>query len=72
MVEAAAAAAEGSGDPNRRIVIPFADFEPTYRGKAKPDAAPLDLKTVKRISFMMRRYVSSHDVYAFALLHLRK
>lgn len=38
-----------------RMVIPFGEFKPTYRGKPKPDAEPLDLKNVKRISFMMRR-----------------
>lgn len=38
-----------------RVVIPFGEFKPTYRGKPKPDAEPLDLKNVKRISFMMRR-----------------
>lgn len=37
------------------VVIPFTAFQPTYRGKAKPDAKPLDLKDIKRISFMMRR-----------------
>lgn len=47
--------AESDGDSSKKVIIPFADFEPTYRGKAKPDADPLDLKNVKRISFMMRR-----------------
>lgn len=42
----------GGGGP---VTIPFTAFQPTYRGKAKPDAKPLDLKDVKRISFMMRR-----------------
>lgn len=40
---------------SKKVVIPFKDFEPTYRGKPKPDATPLDLKNVKRVSFMMRR-----------------
>lgn len=44
-----------SADGSTKVTIPFKDFEPTYRGKPKPDAAPLDLKNVKRISFMMRR-----------------
>lgn len=43
-----------AGD-STRVVIPFGEFKPTYRGKPKPDAEPLDLKNVKRISFMMRR-----------------
>lgn len=46
---------EGSTAGSTRVVIPFGDFKPTYRGKPKPDAKPLDLKNVKRISFMMRR-----------------
>lgn len=47
----AAAAAAGS----HPVVIPFHEFRPTYRGKPKPNAEPLDLKNVKRFSFMMRR-----------------
>lgn len=39
------------------VAIPFAAFQPTYRGRPKPDAKPLDLKDIKRISFMMRRCV---------------
>lgn len=42
-----------------KVVIPLADFEPTYRGRPKPDAEPLDLKNVRRVSFMMRRYVDA-------------
>lgn len=53
----AAGAAGGSTAGSTRVVIPFGDFKPTYRGKSKPDADPLDLKNVKRISFMMRRSV---------------
>lgn len=53
--EDAEAAASSSGP--RKVVIPFADFAPTYRGKPKPNAEPLDLKSVKRVSFMMRRFV---------------
>lgn len=53
-------AASGDGDGSStagsaRVVIPFGEFKPTYRGKPKPDAKPLDLKNVERISFMMRR-----------------
>lgn len=49
------AAGGGSTAGSTRLVIPFEEFKPTYRGKPKPDAEPLDLKNVKRISFMMRR-----------------
>lgn len=38
--------------------IPFGHFKPTYRGKDKPDATPLNLADVKRISIMMRRSVA--------------
>lgn len=48
-------AVTGSTAGSTRVVIPFEEFKPTYRGKPKPDAEPLDLKNVKRISFMMRR-----------------
>ncbi|KAH7040273.1 complex I intermediate-associated protein 30 [Microdochium trichocladiopsis] len=37
--------------------ISWADFKPTYRGKAKPDADPLDLTGIKLLSIMMRRQV---------------
>lgn len=51
-----AAAADGASTAgSTRVVIPFGEFKPTYRGKPRPDAKPLDLKNVKRISFMMRR-----------------
>lgn len=45
---------QSSGGP-LVVAIPFTSFQPTYRGRPKPDANPLDLKNVKRISFMMRR-----------------
>lgn len=46
-------------DGGGKVVIPFADFEATYRGRKKEDAEPLDLGSVRRVSFMMRRYVFS-------------
>lgn len=39
------------------IFIPWSDFKPTYRGKPKADAEPLNLENVQRIGLMMRRYV---------------
>lgn len=47
---------------DRFVFIPWNSFNPTYRGKLKKDADPLDTKSVKRISIMMRRYEqpSSH------------
>lgn len=47
--------ASESGSGSTKVTIPFKDFEPTYRGRPKPDAAPLDLKNVQRFSFLMRR-----------------
>jgi hypothetical protein len=37
------------------LLLPWSNFKPTYRGRPKPDAEPLDLHDVKRIGFMMRR-----------------
>jgi hypothetical protein len=37
------------------VTMPLAEFRPTYRGREKKDAAPLDLRHVRRLSFMMRR-----------------
>lgn len=39
------------------IFIPWSKFIPTYRGKEKEDAPPLDLKNIKRFSIMIRRFV---------------
>lgn len=38
------------------VVIEWTDFKPTYRGKPKEDAKPLDRGDIKRLSIMMRRY----------------
>ncbi|POS79199.1 complex I intermediate-associated protein 30 [Diaporthe helianthi] len=56
-----AAGEEATTAGSTRLVIPFGDFQPTYRGKAKPDADPLDLKGVKRISFMMRSFFGTQE-----------
>ncbi|TVY80310.1 Uncharacterized protein LSUE1_G005869 [Lachnellula suecica] len=40
-----------------KVLAKWSDFNATYRGRDKPDAEPLDLKSVKRISLMMRRQV---------------
>ncbi|KAI1816564.1 NADH:ubiquinone oxidoreductase intermediate-associated protein 30 [Poronia punctata] len=36
--------------------IPWKDLRPTYRGKPKSDAKPLDVANIKRISIMMRSF----------------
>lgn len=41
----------GSG----KVIVRWKEFRPTYRGK-EVDADPLDLKTIKRLGIMMRRY----------------
>ena len=55
------------GKDGEQILIRWKDFKPTFRGKEKPDAKPLDLLNVRRISIMMRRYIS----FASILSHLR-
>lgn len=45
-------------DKNGELVhVRWHDLKPTYRGREKEGAEPLDLKNVKRISLMMRRYL---------------
>lgn len=39
-----------------KVYVQWEEFKATYRGREKKDAKPLDLKHVKRISLMMRRY----------------
>lgn len=39
----------------RQVYVPWSSLNPTYRGKLRKDAKPIDLKNVKRFSIMMRR-----------------
>lgn len=39
------------------VYCPWADFKPTYRGREKKDAGCLKTGEIRRVSFMMRRYV---------------
>ncbi|KAG6363834.1 hypothetical protein INS49_008937 [Diaporthe citri] len=57
------AAGDGGGSKadSTRVVIPFGEFKPTYRGKPKPDAEPLDLKNVRRMTFMMRSFFGDQE-----------
>lgn len=48
-------------------LIPWHELKPTYRGKPKPDAEPLNLSNVKRISIMCRRSVSCTIIIAQCL-----
>lgn len=45
----------GSEIDLKTVFLPWTAFEPTYRGRPKPDAKPLDLSNVKRVGLMMRR-----------------
>ncbi|PVH87167.1 CIA30-domain-containing protein [Cadophora sp. DSE1049] len=44
-----------------KVYIYWDDFNATYRGREKKDAKPLDLKHIKRISFMMRSFFGSQE-----------
>lgn len=53
------------------IVIPWHEFQPTYRGKPKPDAEPLDTGSVKRIGIMCRRSVATvHSIITASPVYL--
>jgi len=43
-------------DKGKKIFVPWNNLKPTYRGREKDDAEPLNIKNIKRISLMMRRY----------------
>lgn len=40
---------------DKSVFVPWKSLNPTYRGKLKKDAEPLNLKTIQRMSLMMRR-----------------
>ncbi|KAJ8113753.1 hypothetical protein OPT61_g4187 [Boeremia exigua] len=46
---------------NYSIFVPWSELKPTYRGKAKSDAPPLNTKSVKRWSFMMRSFFGDQE-----------
>jgi hypothetical protein len=46
------------------IFIPWNELKATYRGKEKEDAPKLNSKSIKRFSIMMRRYVTSSQIFA--------
>jgi len=50
-----------SASGNYYVFIPWAELKPTYRGKEKEDAPPLDTKSIKRWSFMMRSFFGSQE-----------
>ncbi|KAM0154374.1 hypothetical protein ACHAQE_007235 [Botrytis cinerea] len=51
---------KGPGD-HSSIFVKWADLKPTYRGREKKDAIPLDLKNIKRFSIMMRSFFGTQE-----------
>ena len=47
----------GAQSRGGKLFMAWNELKPTYRGREKKDAQPLDLKNVKRFSIMIRRYV---------------
>jgi hypothetical protein len=41
--------------------VPFKSFNPTYRGRLKKDAPPLDLKKIRRVSIMIRSFFGAQE-----------
>jgi hypothetical protein len=55
-----------SSSSEMALFVPWHAMKPTYRGKPKDDAPPLNKKDVKRFSLMMRRYALTlciHIIY---------
>ncbi|KAE8349596.1 complex I intermediate-associated protein 30-domain-containing protein [Aspergillus coremiiformis] len=48
-------------EDEQKIFVKWADFTPTYRGREKTDAEPLDLTAVKRMSLMMRSFFGTQE-----------
>lgn len=46
---------------NYSVFVPWSELKPTYRGKEKDDAPPLNTKSVKRWSFMMRSFFGTQE-----------
>ena len=49
----------------QKVLVRWEDLKPTYRGREKKDSEPLDLKNIRRIGLMMRRFVSLSVVSKF-------
>lgn len=46
---------------DKTIFIPWDAFNPTYRGKLQKDVDPLDTKSIKRFSIMMRSFFGAQE-----------
>ncbi|KAH6900549.1 complex I intermediate-associated protein 30-domain-containing protein, partial [Thelonectria olida] len=51
------------------VDVPWNKFRATYRGRDLEDPKPLDLKAIKRVSFMMRSFFGSQDGDFKLVLH---
>ncbi|KAL8975072.1 MAG: hypothetical protein Q9197_000708 [Variospora fuerteventurae] len=49
---------DGKAEEREIVWVPWSALKPTYRGKEKQDAGKLKLGEIRRLGFMMRRYVS--------------
>ncbi|THW87528.1 CIA30-domain-containing protein [Aureobasidium pullulans] len=47
---------ESSLEKGGLVFVPWSGLKPTYRGKEKEHADPINLKTIKRMSIMMRSF----------------
>ncbi|KAF2495960.1 CIA30-domain-containing protein [Lophium mytilinum] len=52
---------DSASDHNLLLFIPWDSLKPTFRGKEKKDALPLDRKIIKRFSFMMRSFFGDQE-----------
>jgi hypothetical protein len=50
-----------SSSSKKELFVPWRAMKPTYRGKEKNDASPLNTKSVKRFSLMMRSFFGSQE-----------
>lgn len=50
-----------SSQSAKDLFVPWHAMKPTYRGKPKDDAKPLDTKNVKRFSIMMRSFFGTQE-----------
>lgn len=46
---------------NYSVFVPWSELKPTYRGREKDDAPPLNTKHIKRWSFMMRSFFGGQE-----------
>ncbi|KAI1434788.1 NADH:ubiquinone oxidoreductase intermediate-associated protein 30 [Xylaria sp. CBS 124048] len=53
------------------VDVRWEEFVPTYRGLRKPDAKPLDVASIKRISIMMRSFFGEQEgPFSILLRHI--